>query len=1143
MVNGIRICIALIAAGALLVCTRDYNPFADRSLALAVTSGSFADGDTVEMFCRETLDVAIAAAELVDSVVIKADANRFWDGDTAIVVGEKAAAPIRRIFEVSLYDTGWQNIYVMTYRRGGDIAERRIRVYSTFMLRQADVTGCFDESVLLDAGGVKDQDVVYLWDFGRGNIIESATAQKTAVIHDAGFDGAGYAWVVDVQGRHASPKAVFSYSFVDTLGPRIECVNEGFVGRDTIRTGAETFFLRVRITDRGRSVDTATADGGAFDLVEGAEYVKIIHNVNRIAAVYLPVKIWARDREPQPNESEKTLYVYYDASLPALGQGVRLSVLVPARDTVTTGVKEHYILGSLQNYTGGQIVIAAAVNREETGRRDTLGVQYNSQWGTPVTLTRGTNSIVIRALSLSGAVMDTVLLTMIYDTSLVDTAAPVLVSLTIGGEPADGARVRPDSAVMRIVAFDEGSGVSLLRVNGTARPASDTTGIWHVTVALEHVMEGNAIEVVAVDGRGLQTDTTVRVFQNNAPIIQKRLSPPYPLVVGAVYRDTLMAQDDDEDVVFFEKAVGPPALSVSAAGEVYWCPQMSDTGRYELVVRYRDGMESGLFVCSLTVVDSAYYRNTVAFSITERDFPSYVEAGDTMKVVLAVRPGAGTPPFTFTALRRVGAHYEELSVYGNELIWVTTAADTGYQRLVIRVEDRLRRSDTLYPSILVVPPNRDFGVSVEHGLDTLSDGTLDMRKREGPETLVVRLDDPDTTAVEQYRVVVSRRGMEDIRTVSGTDRFLVVLDPAAAPPGRDTMTVRITDRGGHTHTMTLAVLYRGVKVIINTKPSGAGLTEAVLDFPLLVRLTRGNFARFSDIAAGGSAVWFAKADGTVLGHEVERWDAAAGAAEVWVRMDTVKANDSTQYIEMYWGGTPPAASRGSVFDTAAGYEAVWHLGASLNDATPHGYDGVNYGTTLAPGCIGYGRAFDGTSSHISAARLKPVLASAHAATLSGWVYAAATAEMNVVCAAIGNSGTITPLSRASLSINQPDVGDVTLLGRTADTEEAPQQFNGNFNLVTQNTWHHCVGILDYRLDSMFIYVDGELRAKGQVDFSAPTPATLSEMTEIGAQDDANGFFFAGTLDEVRISRVRRSASWIKLSYKNQMPASTVVRFQ
>jgi len=158
--------------------------------------------------------------------------------------------------------------------------------------------------------------------------------------------------------------------------------------------------------------------------------------------------------------------------------------------------------------------------------------------------------------------------------------------------------------------------------------------------------------------------------------------------------------------------------------------------------------------------------------------------------------------------------------------------------------------------------------------------------------------------------------------------------------------------------------------IINTSSTGANVAGLVTEFPLLLRLDSTNFS-FTAAQAGGRDIRFARpiAGGTrQLDYEIERWDATNKRAEVWVRVDSVKGGNSSQYFTMYWGN-PTALNRSNgarVFDVSQGYAGVWHLtdNGPFNDATWNANNLSNNASLDAAGVIGEARSFDGTNTHL-----------------------------------------------------------------------------------------------------------------------------------------------------------------------------------
>jgi hypothetical protein len=119
------------------------------------------------------------------------------------------------------------------------------------------------------------------------------------------------------------------------------------------------------------------------------------------------------------------------------------------------------------------------------------------------------------------------------------------------------------------------------------------------------------------------------------------------------------------------------------------------------------------------------------------------------------------------------------------------------------------------------------------------------------------------------------------------------------------------------------------RINFNTTSSGANVAGNVINFPVLVRLN-GDQIDFSQVKSQGADIRFAKADGTHLKYQIERWVDGAGtndSAEIWVKMDTVFGNSNAQYINIYWGKSDAAdsSSASMVFETSNSFTGVYHI--------------------------------------------------------------------------------------------------------------------------------------------------------------------------------------------------------------------------
>jgi len=329
---------------------------------------------------------------------------------------------------------------------------------------------------------------------------------------------------------------------------------------------------------------------------------------------------------------------------------------------------------------------------------------------------------------------------------------------------------------------------------------------------------------------------------------------------------------------------------------------------------------------------------------------------------------------------------------------------------------------------------------------------------------------------------------------------------------------------------------------LNTTASGAAITGNVTDFPVLVRLTQKNFD-FSQASAGGADLRFTKPDGAQLPYEIERFDPVTGHAEAWVKVDTVFGNDSTHSLVMYWGASTPstgtsASNSAAVFDTANGFQGVWHLAEAGNagamDATINGYNGTPFGMTASSavsGAIGAARNFNGASCYIQmtgTAISKLNFNQNDFYTVSVWVLAD-TLDYGAV-------GTV----RRDMTIIAKDNCQYSL--KCFRTNFEFNQYNdsagwqASFSPAITATWKYIVGVRAGT--KQYLYVDGicTVDSVNSTETSTRARSTASDVMIGKTPPGSNNwspYFFKGNIDEVRMCNKALSADWIKLCYMNQ----------
>jgi hypothetical protein len=343
------------------------------------------------------------------------------------------------------------------------------------------------------------------------------------------------------------------------------------------------------------------------------------------------------------------------------------------------------------------------------------------------------------------------------------------------------------------------------------------------------------------------------------------------------------------------------------------------------------------------------------------------------------------------------------------------------------------------------------------------------------------------------------------------------------------------------------------RLYLNTSSSGADIAHDVYDFPVCVRMTGDNF-NFTQANTDGTDIRFTKHDGSPLPFEIERWNPAAGLAEVWVAVDTVFGNNSAQYMIMYWGNTLATSASNSalVFDTAKGFQGVWHLSDEekngVNDATGNRFNGTQYGmneSSSVAGSIGKALHFDGEDDYIVAhgtADEKIDFPAGGHYSISLWAYADA---IDSLWHGIAGKG------------HQQYYLQYKCFRDTAASWEFVE-YEGGWNYSEyrtestpyDNEWVYLTGIRNGK--RQFLYVNGQLTKDTMFlredekerntdgDFSIGCHLEVDMFPDMIPRDST---FFKGTIDEVRVMSTPLDSNWVKLCYMNQKMTDVLVEFR
>ena len=318
-------------------------------------------------------------------------------------------------------------------------------------------------------------------------------------------------------------------------------------------------------------------------------------------------------------------------------------------------------------------------------------------------------------------------------------------------------------------------------------------------------------------------------------------------------------------------------------------------------------------------------------------------------------------------------------------------------------------------------------------------------------------------------------------------------------------------------------------IFILTTPEGANLpaSAAENDFPLLVRLHR-DFFDFSQAKAHGEDIRFSTNAGAPLAYQIEQWDAAKGTASIWVRIPKIKGNER-QEIKVHWGKADAASeSKGAaVFSAENGFASVLHMDGAMKDELG-ALTLKDLGTTATDGLVGEAR-------HLT--RGKGINCGDHitnypfgdgAFTSEAWFRAelAGTTIFYWGRYATRLNGKTGDGNEVGINIGAPpSIGWASDGPGGAGGETAP----------VLGQWNHVAATYEDGVSK--IYLNGKL--DGTRTHKAAMSIVKDIVVSIGGMRGTD-YRYIGDIDEVRVSRVARSADWMRLQYENQKAMQTLV---
>lgn len=310
------------------------------------------------------------------------------------------------------------------------------------------------------------------------------------------------------------------------------------------------------------------------------------------------------------------------------------------------------------------------------------------------------------------------------------------------------------------------------------------------------------------------------------------------------------------------------------------------------------------------------------------------------------------------------------------------------------------------------------------------------------------------------------------------------------------------------------------------------------DFPVPFS---GTYTWLKTVANGGNVqnsngfdiVFTSDAAGSnVLDHEIETYNASTGAVNFWIRIPTVTTTTDT-VIYVWYGNSGISTSqenKPSVWSSS--FQLTSHItdGTTLsaadstsNNATPT----LGAAATAAAGKIDGGVSFAGLSDDNritwpDSAALSPTAA----ITVSLWFKRSSTGSPTRVMLNKGDGATNADSSYEFIFNSSDELRFEINDGSGWRSAQSPDAINDT------TTWHLAHGTFDG--SNVKIYVDGVLKATTAFSGSINNDTQTLKVGEL-----SNGTLkFAGSLDEIRVASVARSADWIATEFNSQNSPST-----
>ncbi|HUT64712.1 MAG TPA: Ig-like domain-containing protein [Spirochaetota bacterium] len=305
------------------------------------------------------------------------------------------------------------------------------------------------------------------------------------------------------------------------------------------------------------------------------------------------------------------------------------------------------------------------------------------------------------------------------------------------------------------------------------------------------------------------------------------------------------------------------------------------------------------------------------------------------------------------------------------------------------------------------------------------------------------------------------------------------------------------------------------------------VSEQLTDFPVYVDLSQVDSSFFDDIAPGGTDI-FVFDDSRTKKLPRELVYTGPNEGELWFKAPKLYTDRDTVFYILY---DSLLVDSNDTDVWSNGYLGVYHLHQSFDDSTIHAHTANDSGTSDQLTQIGRGRLFDAVGDDLIDIPFPDIVK--RDGTVSLWI-----------CPNDWGVSDHRTIFDASLPPINPFFLDFQLEGplrfRTSDFSGNPYEVTKDVSSFIPGSWHHLTGTWRYKADlgdtitapAANMYFDGDFVGQSGGVLSTLPVLNSPFIGHTRADFETTGKFW-GSIDEIHISDIRRTAGWVRTQYNNQ----------